>query len=78
MAVPLHAKQAQSGGRNVALPTLDPGAIRGWVVSATPWPLHAQKGPGSHCTGGWVASVAVWTVAENFTPPRLEPGPSSP
>jgi hypothetical protein len=53
MAVPLHGKQAQSGGRSVAVPILDPGKRKGWVVSATPWPLHARTGPGSHSTGGW-------------------------
>ena len=54
MGVPLHAKQAQRGGRSVAVHTRDSGARRGWVVSATPWPLYARKGPGAYCTGGWV------------------------
>ena len=49
MGVPLHAKQAQRGGRSVAVPILDSG----WVVSATPRPLYARKGPVASCTGGW-------------------------
>jgi len=42
-AVLLHAKQAQRGDRGIALPVLDPGSRRGWVVSATPSDLPARK-----------------------------------
>jgi hypothetical protein len=34
-AVPLRAKQARRGDTGIAVPILDPGAKRGWVVSAT-------------------------------------------
>jgi len=54
MGVPLHAQQAQRGGRRVAAAIHDSGARRGWVVSSTPWPLYARKGAGVQCTGGWV------------------------
>lgn len=34
-AASLHAEQAEGGGRGTALPTLDLGASKGWVASAT-------------------------------------------
>jgi len=43
IATPLHAKHAQRGGRSVTVPILDSGARRGWVVSATPWPLYPRE-----------------------------------
>ena len=30
------------------------GAICGWVVYTTPWPLQPRERPGTHCTGSWV------------------------
>jgi hypothetical protein len=44
MSTPLHAKQAQRGGRGIALLILDPGARRGWVASAMPQLLYFQEG----------------------------------
>jgi len=37
--VPLNCMQAQRSGKGIDLPLLHPCARRGWVVSATPWPL---------------------------------------
>ena len=36
----------------------------GWVVKGTLRPLYPQERPGTHCIGGWVASVLVWTGVE--------------
>ena len=35
----LHAKQPQRVGRGIALPSIDTGARRRWVVSAMPKPV---------------------------------------
>jgi hypothetical protein len=39
----LHAKQAQTGGRGIALPMLGPGTRRQWIISATPQLLYLQE-----------------------------------
>ena len=39
----LHAKQAQRGGRCIALDMVDPSTTRESVVSATPWLLYPQQ-----------------------------------
>ena len=41
--VPLHAKKAQRRGRGVAVPILEPGARRGWVVSATHLQIYLRE-----------------------------------
>ena len=42
--VVLHAKQAQEGGRGIALPILDAGARKGWwVVCNTPMLFTPRK-----------------------------------
>jgi hypothetical protein len=38
------------------------------MVSTTPRPLYPREVPGTHCTGGWVASGPVWTCAKNLAP----------
>lgn len=43
-ATRLHAKQAQRGGRGIAVLILDPGARRGWLVIAMPQLLYSQEG----------------------------------
>jgi len=64
MGVPLHSKQAQWGGRGVAIPMQDLGAGRGWVSIVQ--------------EAGW-ASGPVWMVPENLAPHwDSKPGPSSP
>ena len=30
------------------------GAIGGWEVTKTPWPLYSKERTGTHCTGEWV------------------------
>jgi len=40
---PFHAKQAQTGGWGIALPTLDPDTRKGWVISATLEPLYSLR-----------------------------------
>jgi len=42
-AVPLHAKKAQRGGKRTALPILNPGTWKGWVVTAIPQLLYATE-----------------------------------
>jgi len=37
--IPLNTMQAQRSGRGMDITLLHPEARRGWVVSATPWPL---------------------------------------
>jgi hypothetical protein len=32
--------------------------LKGWVVSATPRPLHSQERSGTRCIGGWVGHGA--------------------
>jgi hypothetical protein len=34
--------------------------------SPAPATLHAGKRPGTHCTGGWVGPMPVWTGLENL------------
>jgi hypothetical protein len=60
-------------GRGIALPFLDRGNRRGWVVNSTPQPLFT---PGKDPVpivqeAGW-ASGPVWT-AENLAPPGFDP-----
>jgi hypothetical protein len=50
LSVIIHAK--------IALPFLDLGTRRGWMVSTTPRPLYPRERPGTHCTGGWVGPRA--------------------
>jgi hypothetical protein len=46
-------------GKDIALPFLDRGIRRGWVVSSTPQPhFYPRERPGTHCTGGWVGPRA--------------------
>ena len=47
------------------------GAKWGWVVNATPLPLHPRKRPGTLYIGGWVCPGA--DLGGN-----LIPGPTSP
>jgi len=54
--------------RGIAWPVLDPGARRGWVVTAMPWSLCPRVGdlvPIVQATG-W-ASGLVWIDPENLT-----------
>jgi hypothetical protein len=73
--VPLHAKQAQRGGRCTAAHMLAPGARKCWVVGPTirvrvPVP-NVQK-------AGW-SSGPVWMGPENLVLTRgSNPQPSSP
>jgi len=41
--VPLYDNQAQKRGMDIALPILDLGARREWVISATPRPLYPRE-----------------------------------
>jgi hypothetical protein len=55
------------------------GARRGWVVNATPRPLHPRKRPGTHCVGGWVFPRAGLDGRGKSRPQQdAIPGPSSP
>jgi hypothetical protein len=40
--------------------------------------LYPRGRPGTHCTGGWVATGPVWTGAENLAPPGFDPGTVQP
>lgn len=54
-AVPLHAKKVQRGGKGTALPILNPGTWRGWVVTdINQAALSEGIRPGTHCTGDWL------------------------
>jgi hypothetical protein len=44
----------------------------GWVVNATSLPPYARERPGTHCIGGWLGPVTVWTGAEK-PPPGFDP-----
>jgi len=59
-AVQLHAQQAPGGGRGIALTIHDPGARRGWAVSATSRLVYSwQRDPAPIVQGaGW----ALWLV----------------
>jgi hypothetical protein len=59
---------ARSGSRGLGLLILDLGAITGWVVSTTPRPLYPREIPGTHCTGGWVGPMPLWTRAKYLAP----------
>jgi hypothetical protein len=50
----LQASWPWRGGRGIALPILNLGIWRGWLVSTTPRPLYPRKRPSTNCTGGWV------------------------
>jgi hypothetical protein len=54
----LQASWPWRGGRGIALPILNLGTRRGWVVSTTPPPFYPRERPGTHCTGGWVGPTA--------------------
>lgn len=72
----MHAKQAQRGGRGIALLILDPGARKGWVVIVMLQLLYSQEGGrlsqiqegGPHSWFGWVQKIPFplgfepWTV----------------
>jgi hypothetical protein len=74
----LQSSVAQRGGRVIALPILDPGAKKGWAVSATPRPLYPWNRPGTDCTGGWVVPRGGLDVCEKSRPHQDSiPGPSS-
>lgn len=56
----------RGGGRGIALPILDHDARRGWVVSATPWPLYPQRDQVRVLQeAGWVLGL-VWMGLENL------------
>jgi hypothetical protein len=60
----------------IALPFLDLGARRGWVVSTTPRPLNPRERPGTHC---WVGPRVGLDMCEKSRPHRDSiTGPSSP
>ena len=67
-------RTAHRGSRGIALPFLDHGTRRGWVVSVTPQPLFTLgKDPVSIVQeAGW-ATGPVWTGAENLAPPAFDP-----
>jgi hypothetical protein len=45
----------------------------GWVVKATPWPLHIlERNAVSIAEEGWWASGPVWTGAENLAPTGIQ------
>jgi len=49
-------------------------ALDGWVVSATPRPLHARERPGTHCIGGWVGLRAGMDgCGKSRPPPGFDP-----
>jgi hypothetical protein len=52
--------------RGIALPFLNLGTRRGWVVSTTPRPLYPREKPGTHFTGGWVGLRAVLDVVRKM------------
>jgi hypothetical protein len=68
-AVPLHAKQAQRGGRGIALPIINFGARRGWVVSATPQLLYPLERDPVHIlhVAGWASGLDL----KNLDPTRV-------
>ena len=70
---------AQRVGRGIALLFHDRGTRRGWVVSSTPRPHFTPgKGPVLIFTGGWVGPRAGLDGRKILSPPRFDPGPSSP
>jgi hypothetical protein len=58
-AVPLHAKQQHKGDRGIALPILDTGLGRWWVVRATPRPLYPLEKHlvSTEQEAGWASSL---------------------
>ena len=70
---------AQGVGRGVALLFYDRGTRRGWVVSSTPRPhFTPRERPGTHFTGGLVRPRAGLDGRKISSPPRFDPGLSSP
>jgi hypothetical protein len=63
-------EQTQRVDRGIALPFLDPGAGREWVVSITPRLLYPWERPGTHYTGGWVGPRTGLDVCEKSSPHR--------
>jgi hypothetical protein len=65
-AVPLHAKQAQRGGRVIVLYIFDAGARKGWVVIVMPWPFYRRERHQAPIAQeiGW-ALGPVWIVRQN-------------
>jgi hypothetical protein len=46
----------------------------GWVVNATPRPLHPRERPGTHCIGGWVFPRAgMEGCGKSRPPPGFDP-----
>jgi hypothetical protein len=73
-AVPLHAKQAEMGGRGIAVPILDHDIRRGWVVSATPYPIYPlpqEKDLVPIVQEAVWASGPVWMGLQNLAPTRV-------
>jgi hypothetical protein len=55
------------------------GAIKGWVLNATPRPLYPRERLGIHCTGGWVGPRAGLDGCGKSRPQRDSiPRPSNP
>jgi hypothetical protein len=72
-------EQAQRVDRGIALPFLDRGARRGWVVSTTHRPLYPREIPSIHFTEGWVGPRAGLDMCEKSRPHWDSiPGLSSP
>jgi len=75
-AAPFHDKQAQRGGRGIAVSIFDAGARKGWVVSATSWTFYRREihqAPIAQEDGR--ASGQAWMVPQNlaltgFSSPR--------
>ena len=44
-------------------------ALDGWMVNATPRPLHPRERPGTHCVGGWVGLTAGMDGCGKSSPP---------
>jgi hypothetical protein len=71
-AILLHAKQAQRGGRGIALPILNLGARRERVVSIMPWLLHSwERDPVPVVQEAEWTSGPVWMSLENLVLTRV-------
>ena len=82
LSICLHQNRTRSPrwGADVQLySSFNLGARQGWVVTATPRPLHPRERPGTHCIGGWVGLRAGLDGYGKFRPNQESiPGPSSP
>jgi len=77
-AVPLHEKQAQTGGRNVAYlyytPALEVGGWVGWWVGGQPHApaaLSPEKRPVTYSIEGWVSLAAGLGVSGRYRSQRI-------